>query len=266
MPLFVLIALCAPVYVQASVFINEVMYDISGADNGREWIEIINDGEQEVDISGWKLFEADTNHGLTLITGNVVLLPYSYAVIAANAEKFIIDFPSFSGTLFDSSFSLNNTGETLVLRDKNLTSIDTLNYLNKWGAAGDGHSLQKVLGEWKNGSPTPGTVNKTKAAIVPNPIISKKPESKIVSTVPLVGKEMKKEEYILPSKSVSMVPDSKEIAATSSQLVAQTMAPKSSSFLPWLFGIIGLIGVPLLSLFFLPKKQKTEADEIEIIE
>src|SRR3989344_6805654 len=111
---FILFFSALPVY--ASVVITEVMYDLEGADTGREWVKIQNDGVA-VDLTGWKFFEGGGNHGLTLVQGDISLPQNGFAVIADNAEKFLLDWPGFSGTLFDSVFSLSNTGETLILRD-----------------------------------------------------------------------------------------------------------------------------------------------------
>ena len=41
----------APSRAQATVIINEVMYDLSGADDGREWIELYNDGTTDVEMT-----------------------------------------------------------------------------------------------------------------------------------------------------------------------------------------------------------------------
>src|SRR3990167_6884392 len=124
-------------YVYASVIVSEVMYDLEGADTGREWVEIQNDGVA-VDLTGWKFFEGGVNHGLTLIQGDISLLQNGFAVIADNAEKFLLDWPGFSGMLFDSVFSLSNTGETLVLRNSELADVDSVTYSSEWGANGDG--------------------------------------------------------------------------------------------------------------------------------
>src|SRR4051812_27298350 len=94
----------------AQVVINEVMYDLPGTDTGREWIEVYNGGSSSVDLSGWKLFEASTTHALTNVSGGTTLSAGGYAIIADDASKFLIDWPSFAGTLFDSVFSLSNTG------------------------------------------------------------------------------------------------------------------------------------------------------------
>ncbi|MEW5907945.1 MAG: lamin tail domain-containing protein [Patescibacteria group bacterium] len=148
-----------PFFSHASVIINEIMYDLEGSDTDREWIEIFNDGNTPIDLTGWKFFEADTNHALNLSKGEIILQPNDYAVIADNADKFLIDWPNFSGTLFDSSFSLSNTGETLTMRNADLVDMDTITYSSDWGANGDGKSVQKVGSQWLVGNPTPGLQN-----------------------------------------------------------------------------------------------------------
>ena len=146
-------------YVYASVIVSEIMYDLEGADTGREWVEVQNDGGA-VDLTGWKFFEGGVNHGLTLVQGDISLSQNSFAVIADNAEKFLLDWPGFSGTLFDSSFSLSNTGETIVLRNSELAEVDSVAYLSEWGANGDGKSLQKNGSEWIVFAPNPGLEKK----------------------------------------------------------------------------------------------------------
>ena len=52
------------------VAINEIMYNPDGSDSGREWIELYNDADYDIDISGWKFYESNSNHGLTLMQGS----------------------------------------------------------------------------------------------------------------------------------------------------------------------------------------------------
>lgn len=142
-------------FVYAEVVITEIMYDLEGSDADREWIEIQNNGS-DVDLTNWKFFENGTNHGLALSQGNALIPQNGFAIIADDPEKFLIDWPGFAGTLFDSSFSLSNSGETIVLRDLELADIDSVAYSSDWGANGDGNSLQKINNQWISALPTPG--------------------------------------------------------------------------------------------------------------
>ena len=156
---YLLVLLILPNALFAQVEISEIMYDLEGSDAKREWIEVVNTGSVLVDIGEWKFFEADTNHKLNLIKGDSNLGVGGYAVIADNADTFLSDWPNFSGVLFDSSFSLKNTGEFIALRNSELVDIDSVTYSSEWGASGDGNSLQLVGGKWLPGSPTPGGTN-----------------------------------------------------------------------------------------------------------
>src|SRR3989338_1551208 len=149
-----------PVCVSAQVIISEIMYDVEGSDANREWIEVFNAGAA-VNLTEWRFFEGDSNHVLTAV-GSETLVAGGYAVIADDPEKFREDWPSFSGRLFDSSFSLSNTGETLILRccGSDLVDKDTVTYTGENGAAGDGKTLQRqsISGQALSPfSPTPGT-------------------------------------------------------------------------------------------------------------
>lgn len=144
-----------PVGVNAQVVITEVMYDLDGTDTGREWIEVKNSGGETVDLSTWKLFEANTNHKINA-SASPNLPSGGFAIIADDSEKFSADNPNFSGLLFDSTFSLSNSGETLIIRDQNLSDIDSLTYSPSIGANGDGNSLQKLDSIWIAAIPTPG--------------------------------------------------------------------------------------------------------------
>lgn len=121
-------AFLLPTAVSASVKITEVMYDLPGSDSGREWIEVTNTGAEAVDIAGFRLFEADTNHKLKSIQGGTLLLPGSSAVIASNAARFLTEYTTYTGILFDSTFSLSNTGETVAIKNTAGVVEDSISY------------------------------------------------------------------------------------------------------------------------------------------
>lgn len=148
------------------VAINEIMYDANGSDAGREWIEILNKSSSTIDLTNWKLNEGGTNHGLTLKQGNKNLSPNSYAIISSSSTKFLEDFPEISSSIFESAISLNNTGETIILKNQDL-KIDEVAYSAEQGAGGNGKSLQLIIGpigqigeDWKESAPTPGEENR----------------------------------------------------------------------------------------------------------
>lgn len=147
-----------PICAHAQVVITEIMYDLSeGSDSGREWIEVYNAGSAGVRLTDLKIVENGSNHKITAVAGGDFVAAGTYAVIADNAAKFKSDFPAYAGTLFDSAFSLSNTGETLGVADSAGGSIDVVSYTNA-SANGTGDSLQRNPGAsvFEVGIPTPG--------------------------------------------------------------------------------------------------------------
>lgn len=151
----------------AGIVINEIMYDVQGTDSGREWVELYNQDQTEVDISDYKFLESTdaSNHGLTLVSGSLVIPANGYAVIVSDSTKFLVDNTGFAGTLIKSSFgSLSNTGSTIVLKNNN-TIVDQFAYTSSLGAAGTGNSLQKSNSGFIVAVPTPGAINGTIAVV-----------------------------------------------------------------------------------------------------
>jgi len=173
--------------VHAQVIISEIMYDLSeGSDTDREWIEVYNEGEA-VDFTEWKLVEGTTNHSLTAL-GASELQSGAYAVIVDNVDKFKADWPSYTGLLFDSSFSLNNSGEKLGLRccKKELSDKDSITFSSDMGASGDGASLSRSGATFVPTDPTPGAAPGAARAVeaVPKKEAAKLPEPKLPEPKP----------------------------------------------------------------------------------
>jgi len=183
-----------------SIVITEIMYDLPGSDTGREWIEVKNNNSADVDLSTYKFFEDDTNHKLESFQGEPILDSGSFAIIADDPSKFLIDWPNFSGAIFDSSFSLSNTGEALTLKDENSNIVDEVNYVSLWGASGNGKSLQrKIDSSFIEELPTPGA--ELAEEIIPEEVITEEiiPEEVIpeeIITEEIISEEVVTEEVI----------------------------------------------------------------------
>lgn len=164
------------------IVINEIMYNPEGADSGNEWVELYNSGTSTVKISEWKFSEGETNHSLSLQGGSDSLESGKYAVIADDANQFKEYYRQFFGSpydgsfsLFDSSFSLNNNGEQISIKNDTLKT-DEVSYIPDWGGNGDGKSIQKFSDVWKGAIPTPGKENiyleeGDKYSITPNRLV-----------------------------------------------------------------------------------------------
>lgn len=262
----------------AQVVFNEIMYDALGADSGREWIEIMNAGGSSVIISTstWKLFEADTNHKLSLFRGNLSLPVGGFAIIADDAEKFLNDWPKFSGTIFDSAFSLSQTGESLVLKSSSTTVEDSVRYVVEKSYK-EGNSLQKINGVWKSFFPTPGLPNVEQHEIVAAPVVTPAPPAATVEKTAVIVPNPKPAVSQAPAiEKKAMISKAHELmvanVSQSVQNTDDTQAKVTSSVSSWLYAVGGVIALGIIATF-LPKgkeeketKVENKVDEYTIIE
>lgn len=145
------------------------MYDYPGSEESgkHDWVEIFNSGTSAVPLSEWRLRENDSDHQINPYPdgASATLSAGAYAVIANDAGAFKIDFPAYTGLLFDSSFSLVSGGETVVMRCcgssvADRTDRDTVSYTPVDSATDQGNTLQRtnVSGTtFVSMSPSPGT-------------------------------------------------------------------------------------------------------------
>ncbi len=223
----VLLFAALPVHAQAAVQITEVMYDLEGADGGFEWIEVTNTGSSAVDIGPWRLFEGNTNHKLKLVTGqSPVLAPGASAIIADRSENFSSHWPNVA-LVFDSAFSLSNTGEQLSLKN-GAEMVDEMSYTSELGAKGDGGSLHRQGASFVAALPTPG-VFPGELRSVP----AKQTAAPTNTKSPAVQKESDK----------NAAP-----ALGNAQLAAAGTAP-SNSLWPWLIGLVSIMGLGIAAVF-----------------
>ena len=150
------------VHASGGLEISEIMYDPSGTDTNREWIEIHNTSTKSIDLSGDSLVTdgVSSSHHALAPTGASALPSGAYALIVQDVNAFKTDYPTYSGLLFDSSWSglTASAGKTIAVLDSGSVVLDQVNYDPSIGATNDGNSLQKnTAGTWVSALPTPGS-------------------------------------------------------------------------------------------------------------
>ncbi|OHA08248.1 MAG: hypothetical protein A3B37_03160 [Candidatus Sungbacteria bacterium RIFCSPLOWO2_01_FULL_59_16] len=135
------------------------MYDPDGTDTGREWVEVYNDGVASVDLTGVSLVEGGTRHKIASYLGGAsTIASGAHAIVADRPELFLADYPGVS-PVFDSAFSLSNTGETLALSESaESPDVDSVSWPAEAAATG-GKSWQRSGEAWVTALATPGTEN-----------------------------------------------------------------------------------------------------------
>jgi len=115
--------------------INEILYQPAPLSEPvtpearREWIELHNISDEQVDITGWTLDDSEENE----ILPAAIIHAGEYLIIAGSANHFLTDYPQFAGNLVkmaDGALGngLANTGDSLIVRDAEGREIDAISY------------------------------------------------------------------------------------------------------------------------------------------
>jgi hypothetical protein len=154
--------------------INEINYNSSDDYNSDDWVELINPGETEIDISDWILKDDDNSHGYT-IPDETVIQPNNYLVLAKDMDLFSSSYPDINNVIGPFDFSLSGGGDQVRIFDNAGVLIDSVKYDDgdPWPVEPDGNgptlelinpTLDNLLYEsWaaSTDNGTPGAQNST---------------------------------------------------------------------------------------------------------
>ena len=148
---------------KASIVISEIMYNPSGDDTKREWVELYNDGDSIVNISSGSASSAwrfdDGSSSLHIINSQLSIPAKGFAILASDKSTFVSEY-SYSGLIADTTMTLDNTGIVKLWNGDNpRVLVASASYNSSQGANNDGNSLQLINGSWKALPPTPGAEN-----------------------------------------------------------------------------------------------------------
>jgi len=259
--------------VHAQVVITEVMYDLPGSDENREWVEVYNTGSESIDLSLWR-FNDGSNHVLNTPPdkggqGSIVLQPFSYAIFTDDASMFLSEHVGYKGTVIDTVLSLKNTSDTISLITDEKFISDSVSYEKTLGGAGDGYSLQKNADfVWVSGSPTPGAqfiksiIPKLPLEVIPAAVVTNKLKEEVDTIEP--SEIIKKEEESVKQEKIAQQSQNTALVSAASEDISPE---RSNSFVKWFSILIILIVISVAGVMF-KRNEKTLslADEFEIIE
>jgi hypothetical protein len=130
-----------------SLWINEYLADptaagvsAAGCGTDSEFIELINVGAHPIDLLGLQLSDDDPTHRITLGV-SYVLQPAALVTLAGKEAEFDACFGAGAPRLpgFSYAFSLNNSGDSVVILDARDRELDRRDF----GSSGDAQSEQR---------------------------------------------------------------------------------------------------------------------------
>ena len=153
-------------YSPRSVLVNEIMYAPSA---GPEWIECINNSDDTLSLSQWKVGDNTTSRG-TMNSQSSSIPPRQFFLVARDSS-ILKYYPSIHAPIVKANFpALNNDFDAVVIFDPTGFAIDSVAYSSSWGGTG-GKSLERIdtatasnqPGNWGSSrnpqGATPGAVN-----------------------------------------------------------------------------------------------------------
>lgn len=143
-----------PTVSYGAIRINEIAWMGTSVGPNEEWIELYNDGQDSVDVSGWVLSD---DVGLSITLAGTIGAG-EYAVLERT------DDATISGTAFQIyTGALANDGRTLTLRREDATKEDEVIGGTDWENIGGNNdtkeTAQRTTSGWVTGIPTPGAQN-----------------------------------------------------------------------------------------------------------
>ncbi|MFA5165736.1 MAG: lamin tail domain-containing protein [Candidatus Paceibacterota bacterium] len=163
--------------------INEVMYNFSGSDTGKEWIEIYNNSNFACNLTEYKIAVNENNHKIVLASSSSEIAPNGYAILSPDPLTFKAAFASGSdsGIILKSALSLPNNGTTIYLKKDEIV-IDSFSYASSSGANGNGNSLQLFDGSWLESVPTPNEKNTFSTTSIQSSVFDSLPQNTQVAS------------------------------------------------------------------------------------
>jgi hypothetical protein len=136
----------------AAIMLSEVMYDPQNGGANREWVELFNNGQSSVDLSGWQFGKSVTDSWTSAFPAGTTLAPQKALVITPSAATLDADWGSGINRLQVSSFPAltndpnnNPNAATLAIRNASGVIQDSFTYKDGAGwpttSGNDGNSI-----------------------------------------------------------------------------------------------------------------------------
>jgi CotH kinase protein/Lamin Tail Domain/Chitobiase/beta-hexosaminidase C-terminal domain/Secretion system C-terminal sorting domain len=122
------------------VVINEINYNSSSAFDTDDWIELYNNTDSTINISGWIFKDEVDTHNFTF-NDNLLIGARKYLILCKDTTMFNYFNPSVDNILGNFDFGLSGSGELIRLFDEKEKIIDSLTYgdSSPWAVEADGN-------------------------------------------------------------------------------------------------------------------------------
>jgi hypothetical protein len=119
--------------------VNEIKYQSASSSNTGDWVEILNSGDDSIDLANWSLKDGN-EYNIYTISSPAILAPGQYLVLCQNLDNFRLNHPDILNSQGSFDFDLAANGEKIRLFDKNGLLISQVYYkaISPWPDLSDG--------------------------------------------------------------------------------------------------------------------------------
>ncbi len=169
-----------PFLVFAEVKINEIAWMGTSVSANDEWMELFNDSETEVDISGYRLEWSGGKYGVSISTEKCVNTKISsrgYFLLERTDDDSVPGGAYKADCIYTGA--LSNSGETLILKNSEGVEINRVDGANEWkinggdevvGSNTNKQTAQLYDGKWVTATSTPKSQNNSASPLTNNDI------------------------------------------------------------------------------------------------
>lgn len=138
-----------------TIVINEFMYNAPDESDSKDWIELLNYGDETVDLSSWVLSDDNDDH-IYVIPDGTIIGANELLVICRDSESFS-EIHDIKNNIGDIDFGFG-TSDAIRLFDSNYELIDFVEYTSEFPwypeANGTGLSLELIDPNYDNSLPS----------------------------------------------------------------------------------------------------------------
>jgi hypothetical protein len=140
------------------LMISEVNYNDDASAPAGDWLELHNDGNGTVNLTGWSLTN-DVNMPRFEFPAGTYVAPHQYLVVAHNLEQFQSLYPDVTNAIGNFDFALPANGGTIRLLDHRDSVLREIHYSDSlpWPMVADGGS--RTLEFMENSTPQDDAAN-----------------------------------------------------------------------------------------------------------
>lgn len=96
------------------VIITEFFADTPGPDDNKEWFELFNTTDHDIDLTGWMIADNDTDQH-TIAATNPVIIPSKGYLVLGGSTSAVTNGGTPVGYSYGTNFTLGNSGDEIIL-------------------------------------------------------------------------------------------------------------------------------------------------------